>query len=437
MRRASRHYIMPFLGFIFLGVNGIHADASDIPDQESTSSEAPVYIPQPAAPFTSFTGRITKNKVRMRLQPSLDSPIMREANKGELVIVKGEQDDFFVIQIPSDTKAYVFRTFILDNVVEGNHVNVRFEPDLNAPVIAQLNAGEKVHGEVSPLNSKWLEIVPPESAHFYIAKEFVENIGDASMMAKLERRQEEVNLLLNSTASQLRNEVQKPFEQINLDEIIADLNRINKEYSDFPDQVARAQELITMAQDNYTQKRIAFLEEKAKTAEALQAKNSQLSAEIQNQQIRLAQTSNKKNNDKPTPTISTKPEAKTVEAKTTEVKTKNVENIVNTKMTAWIPVEENLYLAWEKQNQNVTKNEFYQNQEQTTLKGIIEPYNRNVKNKPGDYILLNPSSQLPIAYLYSTQINLQEKVGQEVTIKALHRPNNNFAFPAYFVLTIE
>lgn len=425
MRRASYHFFMPLACFIFLGAAGAYADASDTPP-EPVSYEVPVKAPQPAAPFIPFTGKITKNKVRMRLQPSLESPILREANKGELVIVKDEHEDFFVIQIPSDTKAYVFRTFILDNVVEGNHVNVRLEPDLNAPVIAQLNSGDKVHGEVSPLNSKWMEISPPDSARFYISKEFVDKIGDASMMAKLEKRQEEVNLLLNSSASQLKNEMQKPFEQIHLEEIFAELNRIHKEYSDFPDQVARAQELMTMAQDSYTQKRIAYLEEKAKSADALQAKNSQLTAEIQNQQNQMTKSSISKTNNQPTPNLPSDPKTPS-----------NNNTSINSKMASWIPVEENLYATWSNGNPSASQNEFYQQHEQIVLNGIIEPYNRNVKNKPGDYILLNQTTHLPLAYLYSTQVNLQDKVGQEVTLKAISRPNHNFAFPAYFVLSIE
>ena len=71
------------------------------------------------------------------------------------------------------------------------------------------------------------------------------------------------------------------------------------------------------------------------------------------------------------------------------------------------------------------------------LKGILEPYHRNVKNRPGDYVLINPSTKLPIAYLYSTKVNLQRKVGQAITVQGLARPHNNFAFPAYFILSVE
>lgn len=49
---------------------------------------------------------------------------------------------------------------MLDNTIEGNRVNVRLEPNLEAPIIAQLNAGDKIEGQISALNSKWYEITP-------------------------------------------------------------------------------------------------------------------------------------------------------------------------------------------------------------------------------------------------------------------------------------
>ncbi|MCB1112322.1 MAG: hypothetical protein KDK72_06685, partial [Chlamydiia bacterium] len=124
-------------------------------------------------PFTAFTGKITRNKVRLRLQPNLDGHILRELKKGDMLVVIGEQDDYYAVQPTQDQKAYIFRTFVLDNTVEGNHVNVRLEPDVDAPIVAQLNTGDRVDGKVSPQNSKWLEITPPSSARYYISKEYV------------------------------------------------------------------------------------------------------------------------------------------------------------------------------------------------------------------------------------------------------------------------
>ena len=66
---------------------------------------------------------------------------------------------------------------------------------------------------------------------------------------------------------------------------------------------------------------------------------------------------------------------------------------------------------------------------------MIEPYTYSVKEKPGDFILR--SGESPIAYLYSTHIDLEKWVGKSVTVMTSPRPNNHFAFPAFFVLSVE
>ncbi|MFN4174814.1 MAG: hypothetical protein ACK4HV_06910, partial [Parachlamydiaceae bacterium] len=62
-----------------------------------------------------FTGRITKNKVRMRSLPNLEAPVVRELNRNDMVLVTDENDEFYTVAAPQNMKAYIFRTFVLDN----------------------------------------------------------------------------------------------------------------------------------------------------------------------------------------------------------------------------------------------------------------------------------------------------------------------------------
>ena len=61
---------------------------------------------------------------------------------------------------------------------------------------------------------------------------------------------------------------------------------------------------------------------------------------------------------------------------------------------------------------------------------------REIKNKPGDFILRD-NSDIPLGYLYSTQVDLKAFEGKEVSVLVVSRPNNHFAFPAYYVINIE
>ncbi len=84
-----------------------------------------------------------------------------------------------------------------------------------------------------------------------------------------------------------------------------------------------------------------------------------------------------------------------------------------------------------------TVEQFYENERENAavLTGVIEPYSRPVKNRPGDYLLR--CDNLPLAILYSTRVDLEKFVGKKISIIAAPRPNNNFAFPAYYVLSLE
>lgn len=380
----------------------------------------------------SFTGKILKNRVRLRLQPNLDGPVLRELSRDQLVVVLGETDEFYAIQPLSDMKAFIFRTYVLDNVVEGSRVNVRLQPDLDAPVIAQLNSGDHVNGEIYPSNTKWIQIQIPESARFYVAKEYIEKIGDARYLARMEKRKEDVSHLLQTTKAVSDAEMQKPFEKINLTGIVANYKRVILDYKDFPEIGIKADELLKALQEAYTDKKIAYLEYQAQHASnSLEKKNKELIEEINAQKRKLSQFEQRIQKDKIAEAEGAQHQMEAVQRK--------YSSQLPYHMIARIPAEEALFKEWSTKTGNDDPAAFYQDQKQQafSIKGTIDHYNRPIKNKPGDFMLLNTDSKLPIAFLYSTQINLQDYIGHEVTLWVVPRPNFNYAFPAYFVLTLE
>lgn len=373
--------------------------------QEINLSSASAQVEQK---FTPFTGKITRSKVRLRLQPSLEGTIIRELGKGELLLVIGEDDDFYLVQPPQDIKAYVFRTYVLDNVVEGKHVNVRLYPDLEAPVLGQLNQGDSIEGTISPLNSKWLEIHPPKNSKFYVCKEFIEKIGPEGKLAETQKRGKDVQALFEISEEMSHVELQKPFTEIHIQQSVDNLNKIVQYYSDFPEYVAKAKELLNFIKDSYLQKKIAYLEAKTQ-ATTLSSAASPESLAVQPLQI-----------------VST-PEPE-----------KNLP-LLNGRLSPWIPIEKSYYETWSQKRHSGSIEDFYKEQLDggVIMTGIIEPYIRNIRNKPGDYILVAKNTRLPHAYLYSTKVDLASKIGKEVTLIAAPRPNNNFAHPAYFVLSLD
>jgi hypothetical protein len=414
------------------GVSSLHAEVTQNKLFTSNTDEAGSKPIPPAETIDKaiepFTGKISKNKVRLRLQPTFEGQPLRELDKGKLVVVTGETDDFYAVRPIADTKAYIFRTYVLDNIIEGSRVNVRLKADLDAPVIAQLNSGDRVDGRVYAENNKWFEIAVPTSTRFYVSKDYVEKVGDAGYMERTEKRQEEVVRLLNMTKAVNDAELQKPYDKINADGIVANYQRIIFDFKDFPETGAKAQEYLSQLQDNLSKKKIAFLEQQTqKSSQILEQKNKQLADELNAHKSKLIKLERQIQSEKSLSQIAEVSDIKRAPSQPPQT------------MTNWVPFENALFATWSQETGNDNPKDFYRQQKEKAfvIKGIVDPYNRLVKNKPGNYMLLNATSKLPIAFLYSTHVNLNDYVGHEISVTVSPRPNNNYAFPAYFVLSVD
>ena len=103
----------------------------------------------------------------------------------------------------------------------------------------------------------------------------------------------------------------------------------------------------------------------------------------------------------------------------------------------WRNIEYARYLGWTERNPEQPISDFYAEERTSALRlsGEIFSFECDLTARPGDYILKQKG--LPVAYLYSTLVDLKELEGKEISLVVVERPNNNFAFPTYFVLAQE
>ena len=337
-----------------------------------------------------FTGKVKARKLRMRARADLDGAIIKDLGRGELVSVVAEKGDFWAVEPPANFKAYVFRSYILDNAVEGNNVNVRLKPNVDSPVLTHLNSGDKIKGSICAENNKWLEITLPSNTYFYVSKQFIENVGSPDVKVKHDLRKQAAFEAFETAQHVGKTELAKNFPEVDFDKVTHNFQVVMSEYSDFSELALSAREELSTLQEQYLDKRLSYVETKVPQEE-------ELSAAAQSQLFAA----------------------------------------VTDKMKLWEPIEESLYLSWSNINDSRSLDEYYSEQKLSaaTVSGILEPYTAPVKSKPGDFIIRE--NDLPVAYVYSTQVNLQNLVGQKVKLIGAPRPNNNFAFPAYFILSAE
>lgn len=374
-------------------ITNFHQEPSFVETPSSTQTPVETYS-KPIAKQVAvkpFTGKVTGKKVRVRSAAELDSTVITELNKGDLLSIVGEQGDFWVVEPIQESKAYVFRSYVIDNVIEGKKVNVRLKPSIDSPILTHLNSGDTVAGDICQSNNKWMEIDLPNDVHFYVSKQFVENIGSPEIKLKHDGRRLAAQQRLQKAQHLGRLELSKNFQEIDFDHVVYNFQNIISEYPEFTDLTTAAKEELTSLQENYIDLRLSYAEAKAMEENAI--------------------------------------------AKASQVAASQLLASITDKMKLWEPIEESLYLTWSNMNASRTLDEYYADQKMasTEISGIVEPYTAPVKCKPGDFIIRD--KDLPVAYIYSTQINLQNLVGQKVTLKGVARPNNNFAFPAYFILS--
>lgn len=348
-----------------------------------------------------FTGKITGSRVRLRTQPSLSSFVMREYSPSDLVQVVGEIDDFYaVLPDPSD-KGYVFRTYVLDGIVEGSNVNLRLKPDMTSPIILQLQQGDKVQGKLSAENPKWLEVSLPPSVHFYVAKEFISNEGPLSLFKERIRQKEQVLAQLKSLEESTKKELDKPFAAINLSSAKNELETlINTCKKNQPELAGRASTLLRKMQEEYLQLSVQ--------------KNDTLIAQAPAEQ--------------PAPIAEIPPPQPT----SSPAKEPTVSFFLKEQ-------EQALVQKKIESNEASSQTGLYEKEKKfaSPLKGKLVPFERQLKIKPGDFILIDPITKVPMAYLYSTTVDLMPYVGSDVVVEAAPRPDYNFALPAFFVHEIR
>lgn len=346
--------------------------------------------------FTPFTGKITGRKVRLRLNPSLEGDVVAEMQTDELLSIIGEKGDFWVVAPQKDFKVYVSRKYVLDNLIEGNHVNIRLEPSVDAPSAGFFDHGYAVTNPlISSKDQKWFEIDCPPQVQFYVAKQYIEYIGGPEVKEQFDLRVAKAEQKLASVNSLAKSDLQKNIDEIDFTKRVDAYNELIHEYKDIAAVSEQAKEALIDFQEKYLHKRIQYLEA-LHTPDAFS--NIEDSKAYANHTVSTNQTD---------------------------------------KMKMWEHVEEALFLTWTNMNNNKNMQDYYKEQQITAsvISGIVEAYHSAAKNKPGDFILRD--KDIPIAYVYSTTVNLQDLVGKRVSLVATPRPNNNFAFPSYFVLDVK
>jgi len=180
-----------------------------------------------------YTAKITADSVNLRSGPGTNFEILRKINKGELVLVLGKKLDWYKIELPRNTRAFIHSEFIgtkslIYGEINADNVNVRAGEGTNFNVIGQLNKGDAV--EILERGKDWYHIYPYKNCFAWAHKDYLKKEGPAKIYTDKETHHREGwKLLYKAENFEIANK-QAALKNNDLSAILQKYNTIVRNY---------------------------------------------------------------------------------------------------------------------------------------------------------------------------------------------------------------
>lgn len=132
------------------------------------------------------SGKVAVDKLNVRAGVGLNYEVVGNVFKGEVVVIEGEISypgvpAWLKIKAPKNVKLYVSKQFVDKlsgnrGIVKENNVNIRASASVKSTIVNQLNKGEQVI--ITGKKDDFYEIKPPRGTSLFVAKTYVDIIGD-------------------------------------------------------------------------------------------------------------------------------------------------------------------------------------------------------------------------------------------------------------------
>jgi uncharacterized protein YgiM (DUF1202 family) len=124
-----------------------------------------------------FLGRVKAKDINVRVDSTVGSPVICQAEEGDRLEVVAELYDWYKIRLPKYAPAYINKELV--GLVDANtakvtkdRANVRLMPGENSPIIGIAAQGEAVN--ILEFRRDWYKIQPAQNSFGWINKKFVE-----------------------------------------------------------------------------------------------------------------------------------------------------------------------------------------------------------------------------------------------------------------------
>ena len=129
--------------------------------------------------------RVTAERVNLRAKAQATADVVTQANYDDRLVAREIGEEWVEVEAPASADLWVMKSFVRtpENTIGANRVNVRAGPGINYNIVATLGLGDPVVPRGEELQ-EWLKIAPPQGAHLWISRGYVEILnGEAAPAA--------------------------------------------------------------------------------------------------------------------------------------------------------------------------------------------------------------------------------------------------------------
>lgn len=370
-------------------------NSSFIPQAKSAAVES-------SSTWVNFTGKVQVHCAPLRASPQAEAIAVMEVERATLLQITGKEGDFYQVLPPDGLKAYIASRYVNNHSVVGQHVNIRSRPNTESAILGQVNTGDAIKAAPLMKAPDWMELPFPADRKLYIRADLIKRVAGNESFEQLQQLRGDILKALTE-AQTLNAEAQR--QLIGDNPVQISWTQVRACYEKAHVLASRSEAFSELAQSADQQLQEAFLKYQTSFSEVEQAKKAHLEPSLESKEQPLDEAD--------TYCLLTKP-------------------------NAWAKVEQLRCEQWLHAHPEKTQEHYALDQQGQSLVLEGTPVNfarLDLRQKPGDFILMR--HDLPVAYLYSARIDLEQSKGKNHKFRVVKRDDLGFALPAYCVISIQ
>ncbi len=125
--------------------------------------------------YSATYKQVAVEHLYLRAGPNKNFEILKRLKKGDILESVGNKYGWTQVILPSDVGVYVYRDLISIDVFQAivvkNRVNLRAKPSLNSTILSQVNKGDIL--KVVEVKSDWVKVQPPPDLTGWVKSEYL------------------------------------------------------------------------------------------------------------------------------------------------------------------------------------------------------------------------------------------------------------------------